>query len=49
MCLSQRARLKNNEELGTSIRKWVRLHATEHSIKVSVPGDFLISIIQREN
>jgi hypothetical protein len=38
MCLSQLARLENNEE-------WVRMHATEYSIKINVLGNFLINII----
>jgi len=45
MCLSQLARLKNNKELGMSVRKWVRMHATEYSIKINVLGNFLINII----
>jgi len=49
MCLSQLARFKNNEEMGISILKWVRIHATEYSIKINVPGNFLINIIYGKN
>ena len=48
MYLSQLARLKNNEGLAMSIRKWVRIHATEHCTKINVLGNFLINIIHGE-
>lgn len=41
MFMSQLDRLKNTEELGMSVGKWVRMHATEYLIKFTALGNFV--------